>query len=168
MTTPLAKDFRSHYPQVAIELDEWNGLAIGFDEAAARYRGLSHREAEKVLDQRGGNGLPDLLSALGQGDVQTGSITWQFQDLQMQASWSQDTFREPAWSTIIGKPATGLSETDIQRIWDAVCAFQDLPDVRDWRMRLQETRRLRPILVEGLGRAEIAVELEGRCEHCPA
>jgi hypothetical protein len=169
MTSPLARDFRSHYPEVARSIDEWNSVATDFDEAGRRYRGLTYRESEKVmLDDHTSNGLPDLLSAIGLGDLESATIDWQVENSQLQASWSQNTLREPAWSTIVGRPvAAGLTSASLQRIWDAIRVFPELPDVRDWRMRVHEVDRLRPILLDGLGRAEIAVDLTGGCEHCP-
>jgi hypothetical protein len=105
---------------------------------------------------------------VGTCDLEPTTIDWQVENIQLQASWSQNTLREPAWSTIVGRPvAAGLTSVSLQRIWDAICAFPELPDVRDWRIRVHEADRLRPILLDGLGRAEIAVDLKGECEHCP-
>lgn len=164
MKTPQAKDFRAHYPEVAKDIDGWSVIATRFQEAGARYQGLTHREAEKASTDRTSTGLPQLLSPLGEDTLDLGDVTWRVESGRLEASWMMDTFHQPVFLTIV---STGLSAAVVQQVWDVVTAFPNLPDVQDWRYRLQESRRLRVALIEGLGRAEVAVDLEGKCEHCP-
>lgn len=165
LSGPRGRDFRAHFPDVARNLDLWNKLATGLDELGNRFQGLTHREAESSNPDQVTTALPMLLSALGRGEVRLADITWRVENGQLEASWQLDVFGAPAFSQIVR--SGHLTDTIVKSVWEAVSAFPDLPDVRDYRTRLQEAQRLRPLLLDGLEHAEIAVELEGKCEHCP-
>jgi hypothetical protein len=164
LSGPRARDFRAHFPDVARNLDEWNHVAAGLEELGNRFQGLTHRQAEAASDDQVTTALPMLLSSLGRGEVELEDITWRVENGQLEASWQSDVFGAPAFSQIIRSGQ--LTDKGIQRVWDAVDAFPNLPDVRDYRTRLEAARRLRPVLLDGLEHAEIAVELKGKCEHC--
>jgi hypothetical protein len=167
MTMARARDFRAHYPLIARQIDEWNRLATGYSEASTRFQGLTYRETEKAFGGKISNGLPQLLGPLGQGDLDASAIVWQYANQQVEASWTRNFFNEPAWLTIIDRSTSGITEADLLRVWEVISAFPDLTPVSEWRTRLQGARRLRPLLLDALEHAEIAVELKGKCGHCP-
>jgi hypothetical protein len=166
MSGPRARDFRAHFPDVARNLDAWNEVAAGLEELGNRFQGLTHREAESASDDQVTTALPMLLSAIGRGEVGLDDITWRVENGQLEASWQSDVFGAPAFSQIIR--SGHLSNKSVQGVWEVVSAFPNLPDVRDYRTRIEEARQLRPVLLDGLEHAEIAVDLKGKCEHCPS
>jgi hypothetical protein len=60
-----------------------------------------------------------------------------------------------------------VTDKSIHGVWEAISGFPNLPDVRDYRTRLEAARRLRSALLDGLEHVEIAVVGRGKCEHCP-
>ncbi|HEV2036768.1 MAG TPA: hypothetical protein VGU71_21670 [Candidatus Dormibacteraeota bacterium] len=164
MAGARARDFRSHYSKVANAIDKWNSVATGYGNSAMRYQGLTNIEAEKATDDRSTQ-LPMLLSALGRGDVDIRDVWWRAENInRLEAAWQLDIYNQPAFSPMI---TTGLTWTRIDRLWAVVSEFPNLADVRDWRTKVDEERRLRPVLLDGLEQAEIGVRLKGNCEHCP-
>jgi len=159
-----AEDFRKHYPQVAKEVDEWNELTSGYRQMNNRFIAITHREAEKATSDRATT-LPMLLGDLGRGEIDPGEITWRMDGNRFEASYAVSIFNEPVFSPII---SNGPTADDVERCWSVVAAFSDLPEVREWRARVDEERRLRPLLTDSLEHAEYALGLKGKCEHCPA
>jgi len=162
MTTPRAKDFQAHYPLVGHQIDDWNRIASGYRESAYRYQALTNRAAEKATQGRA-TGLPMLLNELGRGDLAIGAITWRVQNNQLEASWALDVFNEPAFSPMLAE----VTEQDVENAWQAISTFGDLREVKDWSARVDAVKRLRPALLDALEHVEIAVDLKGKCEHCP-
>ncbi len=64
--------------------------------------------------------------------------------------------------------SNGPTVDDVERFWRVVTTFSEVPEVREWRARVDEERRLRPRLTNSLDQAEYALGVKGRCEHCPA
>jgi hypothetical protein len=163
MGTARAEDFRSHYPVVGQQIDGWNLLATGYSESAMRFQGITHREAERATGDRS-TGLPMLLSDLGRGAVDLDAITWRVENNRLEASYQLDVFNQPAFSPMV---TTDLSVAAIERFWAVLSMFSTLPEVREWRAKVEGIQRLRPALSDQLDRAEITVALRGKCQHCP-
>lgn len=166
LSSPRAQDFRVHFPHVADQLDQWNKIADGYGEAARRFAGLCHKEAERVTGPSDPTSFHYLLNAIGQGQVQVdvSAVTWRVENGRLEASWQLDIDHEPAFSPIVTKE---LSSEVVERVWQAVCDFPNLPGVQDWRTREEAHDQLRPALYDSLERAEIAFDLKGKCPHCP-
>lgn len=164
MSGARAEDFRTHYPIVAKEIDEWNQLANGYSQINNRFIATTHREAEKATGDRTTT-LPMLLSDLGNGQIALRDITWRMDGNRFEASYVVSIFNEPVYSPMI---SNGPSAQDIEHFWDVVAEFPNLSEVREWRERIDDERRLRPLLTDSLDHAEYALDLKGKCEHCPS
>ncbi len=164
MSGARADDFRKHYPQVAKEIDEWNQLATGYAQINNRFIATTHREAEKATSDRTTT-VPMLLGDLGRGEIDLGDITWRMEGNRFEASYAVSIFNEPVYSPLI---SNGPTADDVERFWSVVAALSDVPEVREWRARVDEERRLRPVLTNSLDHAEYALGLKGKCVHCPA
>ena len=163
VSLPRAKDFLAHYPSVASVVDEWNQMAHAYNDVLGRFAGLAHTTAEEITG-RANTGLPRLLIKLGDGDLDISDIAWRIENGQLEGSWEQYNDGKPAFSPVAWPDAT--TET-MEQVQVRVAAFRDLPLVRE-RRRLREVNdRLRPILLSAFDDAELAVELNGRCPHCP-
>jgi hypothetical protein len=51
-----------------------------------------------------------------------------------------DVFNEPAFSPVL----TDVTEDGIERTWQIISTFGDIPDVKDWRTKVDEVKRFRP------------------------
>jgi membrane protein implicated in regulation of membrane protease activity len=96
MTGARAQDFRSHYSEVADQIDEWNRLANGYVQASHRFLVVTHREAEQATNDRT-TGLPVLLGDYGRGDVELSDMTWRVENNRLEASYQVTVMNEPAW-----------------------------------------------------------------------
>lgn len=164
MSSPRAQDFRVHFPHAADQLDQWNKLAEGYNEGISRFAGLCHKEAERVTGPADSTGFHFLLNAIGHGQVDLSEVTWRVENGRLEASWQLDVDNEPAFSPIVTK---GLTSDVVERAWQTVCDFPNLPGVQNWMTKKKAHDQLRPALADSLERAEIAFDLKGRCPHCP-
>lgn len=163
LSSPRAKDFSSHFPDLAAQLGQWNQLADGWNTEVVRFQGLCHKEAEKATNGTDSN-LPNLLQVIGLREVEPAAITWRVEDSRLEASWQLDFDKQPAWSPIITRD---LSIGSMERVWTALQSFPYLAPVAEWRNRRIAHDGLRPRLLDALEHAEIGVELKGRCANCP-
>jgi len=163
MTTPRAQDFRAHFPDAAKQLDQWNHIADGWSESGMRFQGLCHKVSEPATGETT-NTFPQLLRAVGEGEIPTSAITWRVENGRLEASWGLDIDREPAWSPIVTQ---NLSIEKIERVLEALRSFPERQPVAEHRALCIAHDALRPQLLDALEHAEIAVELKGRCQHCP-
>jgi len=161
---PRAKDFLAHYPDVAAAVDEWNRMANGYREVLRRFAGQTHKTSEQLTGSVN-SGFPRLLQQVGQGDLGVSNITWRIVDGRMEASWERDVDDQPVFVPVVTTQAT---DETLERVRSGIAAFLETPLVRERRARREVNDRLRPVLLDALERAEIAVELKGRCEDCPS
>lgn len=160
---PRAKDFLAHYPEVAAAVDEWNRMANGYRGVLSRFAGQTHKTSEQLTGTVN-SGFPRLLQQVGEGDLAASDITWRIVDGRLESSWERDVDEQPVFVPVVTAQATDETQEKVQR---GIAAFLETPLVRDRRARREVNDRLRPVLLDAFERAEIAVVLKGRCEHCP-
>lgn len=164
-----------HFPELAKQLDQWNALADGWTTSVMWFQGVCHKTSEKATNDLTSS-FPQLLRALGEGEIEAAAVTWRIENNRLEASWQQDIDGQPAWSQItrgdsqrdlLAGKALGPVIEDVERVWETVRTFPNLQPVVEWRRRRVAHDTLRPRLLDALEQAELVVELKGKCAHCP-
>jgi len=163
MSRPSAMRFRSHFPEAASRIDDWNLVAGAWDETYSRFRSVIFGEQYRLFPQNGSSQLSGMLQAVATGEVDCADLIWSIGGGQLLA-------QKEGWS-FFGICKEPTSDVELERVlndvWDCVRTIRANSDVQAWNALSTKGPVLIREVLDALEIARLTHEPEGTCDGCP-